>query len=57
MQPGQALAFHVLHDQIVQVAVGAAVEDGHDVGMVKGGGGAGLPAEPGHQLKVIGRAP
>jgi hypothetical protein len=39
----------------MQVAVGAAVEDGHDVGMVEGGGGAGLPAEPGHQLKVIGR--
>ena len=23
--------------------------------MVEGGGGAGLPAEPGHQLKVLGR--
>ncbi len=50
---GQGLARHVLHHDVMDVALGAAVEDGHDVGVAQGGGGAGLVAEPFHEGGVL----
>jgi hypothetical protein len=46
---GQALARHILHQQVVLVGIRAAVEDGHDVGMAQPGRRAGLAAEPFHE--------
>ena len=46
LQPvGERLAFEVLHHQVVDAVLLADVVDGADVGMVQGGGGAGLTLE------------
>ncbi len=55
LQPvGERLAFEVLHHQVVDAVLLADVVEGADVGMVEGGGGAGLTLEARAAVGVLG---
>src|SRR2546425_84711 len=47
--PRERPSLHVLHDDVLHVAVGAGVEDAHHAGMVELRGRLGLPAKPPHE--------
>ena len=53
LEPGpQVLALDDLHDDVRTDGLVADIEDPHQVGVVQGGHGAGLPGEPRRQIRI-----